>query len=138
MLSLRGQKRQRDRGHVTRPAGVHVREAAGDRPDPYLLYEIQGPVPVVVAGQHVGALEPKGRDVSVPSEQRALGGLRPLPASPSPSFGRRSGPCPLPPSSRRRGPPSGRPRRHPEPERGPASSSQSGGAGVGPQESSLE
>lgn len=103
----------------------------------YLLYEIQSPVPVVMAGQDVGPLESNSEGVRMaPRKQPAVADVRPLPASPSLCSGGNSSPCPLPPSSRTRGPPSGRPRRPPGSQRGPATvareDTQGGGATRGP------
>lgn len=124
VLALRGKQQHRHRGHVTRPR--HKRYAAAAVVSTarltYLLHEIESPVPVVMAGQDVSALEPN-RDLSATStltKHPTVGDLWALPASPSLFSGRTSSPGPLPPSSRTRGPTSGRPRHRPESERGPA------------------
>lgn len=131
-----GRKRSTDTepvtGHMTRPCARRCRGVT----EAYLLYEVQSPVPVVMTGQDVSALEPH-KDLSItPARQQIVGERRPVPASPSLSSGGNSGPCPPPPSSRTRGPPRGRPRRRPESERGPARQQQMRTSGGRRQENS--
>lgn len=136
VLALHGKQQHRHRGHVTRPrrkryaAAVVVVSAARLT---YLLHEIESPVPVVMAGQDVSALEPN-RDLRATctlTKHPTVGDLWALPASPSLFSGGTSSPGPLLPSSRTRGPTSGQPRHRPESERGPATAASKDKRGQG-------